>query len=338
MTPATPPPSTITSQRWIVPLLLVTVLLNLGLILWGGWQTIWQQLRQIPFAFYPLSALILCCGYGIGFWRWHTYLQVLDHWLPIRPSLRIFLGSLALTASPGRAGESIKSLWLRQQFGVSAARSLAGLVCERLCDLLAALLIVGLGLSARLGAGFWWACLGLAIALFLILGQPQRLQAWAERFGGRSRRRKGLERLAHLLFSARRLLQPRYLAGGLLVSVAIWSLEGVVLYGCFQVLQAETINLPTAILIRAAMGLGGVLTLLPGGLGGAEAASISLALLYGADRDQAIAATVLIRLLTLWFPIAIGWVALHRQSRTLKSLALSPLPEPDADQSPKSPR
>lgn len=306
-------------------------------MIWGGWQTIWQQFRQIPIAFYPISALILCCGYGIAFWRWHVYLQVLDHWLPVRSSLRIFLGSLALIASPGRAGESIKALWLRQQFGVSAARSLAGLFCERLCDLLAALLLVALGFSARLGAGFWWACLGLAIVLFLLLSQPERLEAWAARFRKRSRRRRGLERLAHLLHSARRLLQPRFLAGGLLVSLAIWSLEGLVLYGCFQVLQATTISLATAIFIRAAFGLGGVLTLLPGGLGGAEAASISLALLYGANRDQAIAATVLIRLLTLWFPIAIGWVALHRQSRALKSLALSPLPDADADQSPKSP-
>ncbi|WP_041676910.1 lysylphosphatidylglycerol synthase transmembrane domain-containing protein [Synechococcus elongatus] len=335
MTAAKPRASTIPGQRWILPLLLVTALLNLGLMIWGGWQTIWQQFRQIPIAFYPLSLLLMGLSYSLGFWRWHTYLQVLDHWLPVRSSLRIFLGSLALIASPGRAGESIKALWLRQQFGVSAARSLAGLFCERLCDLLAALLLVALGFSARLGTGFWWACLGLAIALFLILSQPQRLQAWAKRFGGRSRRRKGLERLAHLPFSARRLLQPRFLAGGLLISLLTWAIGGVVLYGCFQVLQAE-INLPTAIVIRAAVGLGGVLTLLPGGLGGAEAASISLALLYGADRDQAIAATVLLRLLTLWFPIAIGWVALHRQTRTLKSLALSSLPDTDADQSPKS--
>lgn len=96
MTAAKPRASTIPGQRWILPLLLVTALLNLGLMIWGGWQTIWQQFRQIPIAFYPLSLLLMGLSYSLGFWRWHTYLQVLDHWLPVRSSLRIFLGSLAL--------------------------------------------------------------------------------------------------------------------------------------------------------------------------------------------------------------------------------------------------
>jgi uncharacterized membrane protein YbhN (UPF0104 family) len=48
-------------------------------------------------------------------------------------------------------------------------------------------------------------------------------------------------------------------------------------------------------------------TFLPGGLGGHEAASsVSLSLLYGATQAQAVVATVLIRMITLWFAVGIG--------------------------------
>lgn len=74
----------------------------------------------------------------------------------------------------------------------------------------------------------------------------------------------------------------------------------------FNTLGAKAIALHEAVLIHAAATLFGAVTFLPGGLGGHEGASVSLSILYGATRPQAVVATVLIRLLTLWFAEAIG--------------------------------
>jgi uncharacterized membrane protein YbhN (UPF0104 family) len=76
----------------------------------------------------------------------------------------------------------------------------------------------------------------------------------------------------------------------------------------FQTMGAEAIALHEAVWIHAAATLFGAVTFLPGGLGGHEAASVSLSIAYGASRPDAVAATVLIRLLTLWFAVGLGLV------------------------------
>jgi uncharacterized protein (TIRG00374 family) len=102
------------------------------------------------------------------------------------------------------------------------------------------------------------------------------------------------------------LLRPRVLLGGILLGGLPWIGEGVAMYFLFDALGAEAIALHEAILIHAAATLFGAVTFLPGGLGGHEAASVSLSLLYGATQAQAVVTTVLIRLLTLWFAVVIG--------------------------------
>jgi uncharacterized protein (TIRG00374 family) len=102
------------------------------------------------------------------------------------------------------------------------------------------------------------------------------------------------------------LLRPRVLLGGILLGGLPWIGEGVAMYVLFDALGAEAIALHEAILIHAAATLFGAVTFLPGGLGGHEAASVSLSLLYGATQAQAVVATVLIRMLTLWFAVGTG--------------------------------
>lgn len=55
--------------------------------------------------------------------------------------------------------------------------------------------------------------------------------------------------------------------------------------------------------------LAGALSFMPGGIGGAEGVMVAL-LMTQAPAADAVAATVLIRLTTLWFAVAIGALAL----------------------------
>jgi uncharacterized membrane protein YbhN (UPF0104 family) len=65
--------------------------------------------------------------------------------------------------------------------------------------------------------------------------------------------------------------------------------------------------------IRTATGLGGVISLLPAGLGTSEATAIGLAMAFGASRPSALAATLMLRFSTLAVPCLIGVITLLRQ-------------------------
>jgi uncharacterized protein (TIRG00374 family) len=70
--------------------------------------------------------------------------------------------------------------------------------------------------------------------------------------------------------------------------------------------------------------LAGAVSFMPGGLGGAEAVMVGLLVWKGMNSADAVAATVLIRLATLWFAVAIGAVMLIK----LKGEAATPPLQP----------
>ncbi len=66
------------------------------------------------------------------------------------------------------------------------------------------------------------------------------------------------------------------------------------------------LNIFFAMFTYALAMLAGALSFLPGGLGGAEAVMMALLLFKGVPEPLAIAATIVIRLTTLWFAVVLG--------------------------------
>ena len=96
-----------------------------------------------------------------------------------------------------------------------------------------------------------------------------------------------------------------------------WSLEGISLWLLLQGMGVGEVGLGGATIAHTAAGLIGSLTLLPGGLGSTEAGTVGLLALQGIGVAAATPATLLIRLMTLWFATALGVGCLlwqpHRQ-------------------------
>ena len=65
-----------------------------------------------------------------------------------------------------------------------------------------------------------------------------------------------------------------------------------------------------AVFVYAVAMLAGALSFLPGGLGGTEAVMVGLLIWKGVFLPEAVAATILIRLTTLWFAVFLGVIAL----------------------------
>jgi HAD superfamily hydrolase (TIGR01490 family) len=287
--------------------------LYLGLTLWSGANQIWQGLQAVsPLTLAGLLLLVLA-GYLVRFGRWHWYLRHLGETVSWRDNLKAFLASFALTATPGKAGESVKAYFLNRSSNVDPARSLAGLFAERFTDVFSVVLVICVGLFS-LPQGRWivLGVGGMQVAGVALLQRPRWLRrAVLLPLAGWSAVRRWVRPVDTMLSDTSKLLQPRVLLGGILLGGLPWIGEGMAMYILFDALGAEAIALHEAILIHAAATLFGAVTFLPGGLGGHEAASVSLSLLYGAARPDAVVATVMIRLLTLWFAVLTGVLATH---------------------------
>jgi uncharacterized protein (TIRG00374 family) len=114
-----------------------------------------------------------------------------------------------------------------------------------------------------------------------------------------------------LLASTRRCHAPRVLAVATGLSLVAWFSEALAFWLLLRWLEADA-SLPFALFTYSFGVLAGALSFLPGGLGGTEAAMSSLLMWHGVDGPSAIAATVIIRITTLWFAVGLGIGALLR--------------------------
>lgn len=302
------------SIKGIVWTAICAACLYLAIALWSG-KALWSSLRLVsPILILTLLGVIFF-SYVLRFFRWQLYLKQLGYVVPWRPNFQIFLSSFALTTSPGKAGEAIKSLLLKQWFDVPMPPTLAALFCERFTDAFSVVLLACFGLTTMLQSQHsGWAIFILAAIqalIILILQNPKRLGRYVLHPLSRIPVLKAItDKVESLLQSAGLLLRPQILTVGTLIALVAWGMEGIALYHIFQALGAHQVTVYEAIVIHTSAGLIGALSMLPGGIGGMEVAAISLSLLFGATQTQAIAATFLIRLMTLWFAVAIGIVAL----------------------------
>lgn len=256
----------------------------------------------------PILALSLF-NYGLRFARWHYYLLRLGQQVRGRDNLAIYLAGFSLTTTPGKAGEAVRSIYLAR-LGVDYSQSLAAFFSERFLDLVAIAALATLVLIDFPGYAAWAAVPLSLCAVALVLAQRPHLLT---RMLPRRRRVEGPPRVVRKLLEAWRaalaLFRTRPLCVGLALGLLAWGAEGVGLY-LVSVALGEPLSLPLAVGIYAASMLVGALSFIPGGLGSTEASMGVLLAMAGMPPAMAVAATVITRVATLWFAVALGLAAL----------------------------
>jgi len=294
------------------PLLPVVALVLLGYGLLGNWSQ-GDQLLPLFRSLWPqivLGLLLVLAGYGIRYGRWRLLLAAVDQRPPVAADSRIWMGSYAFTATPGKSGEALRSLLLKQECGVPVPPTLMALVVERLTDGTAVLLLLLLNVSLLLR----WQ-VPLAVPIGLASGFAMGAAALSRNQTGQGRLKSIVLRMlprklagasSDGLAALKALLRPRVLLLATVIGAVAWSLEGVSLWLLLRGMGVEEIGFGGATVAHTAAGLFGALTLLPGGLGSTEAGTVGLLALQGVGVAAATPATLLIRLMTLWFATALG--------------------------------
>jgi len=300
-------------------LLLIVLLSALGYLafsLWGGWQEVVAALARVGFAGTVIALALSLVNYSLRFVRWQKFLALLGHRVHSPESLRIYIGGFGLTILPGKVGESIRSVFLKQH-GVPYPESLAAFFSEQFSNLISMMLLAAIGLWVYPQAQTMVMILAALIVIGLVVLQQTRWLQALESFAKSNLPAKPGKLIGHaieiVLHSGRCFSLPMLLYG-IALGLAAWGAEGVAFYYIMHVLGSD-LSLQTALFIYAFSMLVGALSFLPGGLGGTEATMVTLLILNHVAQPQAVAATVLIRLATLWFAVALGIFALTLPER-----------------------
>ena len=301
-------------QRLVRPLLwsiLAAVVIYGGSMMVSDLNAVGESIAKLGLISWVTILGLSLVNYGLRFIRWEIYLRRLHSRVPILRSLVYYLGGFAFTTTPGKAGEAVRSLYLKRH-GVAYVHSLGAFFTERLVDLVAMLLLALI--AALTFPGYQWPVLVVTVLVIalLVLIHTKSVHIFLDRQLQRlppEKLRKNGSRLLALLRSSSILLQSGPLYAGVILALVAWGAEGIAFYVILQNLEVD-VSLGLAVSIYAVSVLAGALSFVPGGLGSTEAVMVLLLKLVGADMPTAVAATLICRLATLWFAVIIGGVAL----------------------------
>ena len=307
-------------RNWLI-LLLLTVAAFAGLLVYGDLREVSGLLVDSPTLYFGFAAALglAMINYALRYLRWLMYLRALGIRVPLTVSLSVFTAGLALSITPGKAGELLKSVWLSRRAGVPVSTSAPAVVMERLTD------VVSVGLLGLVGVALLPTTMALVVAGILVAVMIASVLA-ASRFGTLALRlpvlRRWREPLENSQEGLRKLMTLPMVAAAVILGALAWAAEGVALW-IIVAGMGEQISALIAIPISAAAALVGAITALPGGLVGFEGSMVALLRQSGLGAPEAALATLLTRLATLWFAVLIGLLAWLWISRSEPAAVLS---------------
>jgi len=285
-----------------------------AIALYGDGPRMVVALAHFRWQYLPLILGLTLFNYFWRFIKWQYYLRRLNIQIRRWKSFWVFISGLSMAITPGKVGELLKSYLLKRSTGAAMSRTSPVIMAERLTDGIAMLGLAATGLVLyRFG---WELLLVLLISGLAVIALIQN-RALALRVLGFGERQPVVSRIAHLIRafyeSSYTLLRWRPLLLAVLIGLISWSGECWALYFVFRGLGVPpSVDLfIKATFILAVSSLVGSVSGLPGGLGTAAGSMLGLTrLLISPSATLGGAATLLIRLCTLWFGLGLGLIAL----------------------------
>lgn len=292
------------NRFWLIILFAVVVYLFMGI--YANFKDLLAALEKFNWIFLFFMLILVTIGYFIRFIKWNFFLKKVDVHLPLKENLFVFFSGLSMIITPGKAGEIWKGWLIKDINGASLSRTIPIVIVDRITD------VIGLIILSLLGIFYYESGLNLLLVLVIIFTSfiiaiksktiSNKLICLME-----SRTGKYLGEVKDMHDTFQKSLEWKYLVGMSIISIFAWFLECsailLVIYGF-----GESIGIVLSTFIFSFASLAGALSLIPGGLGVAEATLSGLLVLFGLSSSVAIGAALIMRLGTLWYGAILGFL------------------------------
>lgn len=292
--------------RWVSYSIVFFMLLYIiALLLTLDNDTTLRHLKEVPLLLYLWLLLLSMASYLLRFSRWYFFLHPIEISIPMRKHLLIYLSGFSLTTTPGKAGETIRSLFL-SPLGIKYHQSLAAFFSERFLDVVVVVTLSIFLFSWSFPEYQQWVMASAGFILITFFLIRSRLVSYLiERF----LKHKSKVLLIAFQNQVSKFLGNRSLIIAFPISLMAWIPQGYGLYLIVEAIGFEASPLLIIGIYNISM-LAGALSFIPGGIGAAEAAISVLLINLGIDPSLAVLASLMCRGMTLWLAVFIGLMSM----------------------------
>jgi len=297
------------SKFIVIPI--VAVFFYALILLLSDLNKILSNLIQIQYEYLLLSFFLLFVSIVVTSWRYHLMLHKLNIPLKFKESFLIFTSGLSMLITPATSGSIIKSYILKKKINKSISSTIPIVIYEKWLELFSIVIVIGIFLffTNYIESQIVFIIGAILIILSFIIFRSSIGLSFLNNLLSKTRFTKkfaiNAEEFTHatkklistkaiIQFLSLTLLAKLIIIGGVFMGFNALGLD-------FDVFSSGQIYF-TSILI-------GFLTLIPGGVVVTETGMLGLLLKNGVDFSVASLTVLIIRAITLWFPVLLGFIA-----------------------------
>jgi uncharacterized protein (TIRG00374 family) len=294
-------------------------------VIWSDFRKNIEILRHFPWAQIPVIIAAVLVNFFVRELKWDYFRRAGGIRVPRLGSFLVFFSGYSMCISPGRIGELLKPFMYKEYFKQKMRRTIPLVFCERVSDLLGMILLGVIsvpayiaavssdftagGISTTLLIGFLALSIVIMSALVWLVRQKRWMYALLMQMSRVRRLHQLSRKFRKLYFATYPLLSAKNLLVTTLMASFSWAFECVALWIILHGVGATAISLgQSTFMFCMATILGGFFFFLPGGIGGFEPALVAMLLLLGVQKFQAVPAVFIIRVCTLFFGVALGFL------------------------------
>jgi len=294
-------------RKTLVISLVLAASAYLIVIFMAGYEQISNAFVNFGLSNWSIVLFASFSSYLLRFLRWHLYIKKSNKVIPLARHFLYYLAGFALTTTPGKAGETIRSVLLRPH-GIRYPFSLAAFFTERFLDVIVVALLASLAVFAFTEYKVFVLISSLVILSLLPLVRSQFFIMLLKIIDKRLSIKKIKTLIGYLIDTINSMhlfLSWRLIGTGLGIGFVAWIIQGFVFY-LIVTESGFAISLPVALGIFSISLLAGAISFIPGGIGSTELVMGLLLAALGADTSIVVSAPIISRLATLWFAVMLG--------------------------------
>ena len=297
-------------NRLILVLVAVVVIYAIFLFI-SDFSIISEKISNFKTNYLPLILLFVSASWVPIIVKWHFLLKNCEIGIPLRKSIAVFFAGVAFEITPGQIGALIKSQLLKTSFNIPRTKTVPIIVAEKVYDLIGAILASIIGIII-LGMDFYLiiiAISALAVIFFFMFYRPA-----SEIFFKRITKTKFFSKYVDNMSEFHAIIQKstnvKAVTICILLGVTYWFIISAAAYYTLIAFDINVLDYLTVLAIYTTSILLGAISFVPAGIGVAEGSIAGLFTLNGIDVSTALILSVMIRVLTLWFSVSVGFIAL----------------------------
>ena len=285
------------------------VVLYIVFLIVSDFNVIHEKIFDFKTDYLPIILLLAPLSWFIVFFRWHLLLKNSNIIIPKKENFKIYMAGFAMSVTPGKVGELIKSQFLKSKYGVSRKNTLPIIISEYFYHMVGVLAVSILGVYYF---EFSLYVIILTSALIITTLTIISSETFFKKFLNLISKRNFLKKYVSPISDSHIILKKStrgkifIISSGL--SIAFWLTEVLIVYFVFlsfNILNFEFFKIAAIYTTSLILGM---LSFLPMGVGVVEGSLAGFLNYEGIDISIALTLVILIRIFTRWYGVVVGLI------------------------------